>query len=94
MTWIFWLYAMGAGAFTACALVYGLRSPWYRSAMGRALEALFASCAAVLILAVLVHVVNMPRQVAIGLSISVMTAVDVTALVLLVTVLRVQRNRR
>jgi hypothetical protein len=94
VSWIFWLYVIGGAAFSACALVYGLRSPWYRSPMGIALEASWTSLAAVLILAVLLHLFPLRRDVAVGLSITVMTAVDVTALVLLVTVLRLQRRGR
>lgn len=90
----FWLYAVGAVFWAACALTYGLRSAWFRSAIGRSLVGSWTAFAAVLILATVFRIVPLPHPVIVALAVVVLSAVDVAGLVQLVTVLHLQRRDR
>lgn len=85
----FWLYAVGAALWTACAVAYLAREPWWRSWIGRSLVGSWSSFAAVLILAAIFRVEPLPHAVLVTLA-----AVDVAGLVQLATVLHLQRRDR
>ena len=90
----FWLYAVGALFWAGCAVAYGVRSPWWRSPIGRSLFGSWVSMGAVLILAAVFRVVPLPHPVVIVLAVAVLSAVDVAGLVQLLTVLHLQRRDR
>ena len=94
MTLGFWLYAAGAVPWAACAIAYGIRSPWYRSPIGRSLFGSWVSLACVLILAALFRVLPLPHPVIFVLAVVVLSAVDVAGFIQLVTVLHLQRRDR
>jgi len=75
MTLGFWLYAVGALAWTACAVAYGARSPWWRSLVGRSLLGSWVSMGAVLILATIFRIVPLPHPVIVVLAVVVLSAV-------------------
>jgi hypothetical protein len=90
----FGLYAVGAVFWSACAVAYGIRSPWWRSLIGRSLFGSWTALACVLILAAVFRVLPLPHPVIVVLAVVVLTAVDVAGLVQLVTVLHLQRQDR
>jgi hypothetical protein len=92
VTLSFWLYAVGALFWTACAVAYGARSPWWRSPIGRSLFGSWVSLACVLILAALFRFLPLPHPVLVVLAVAVLSAVDVAGLVQLLTVLQLQRH--
>jgi hypothetical protein len=95
MTWaIVWLYALGAGFWTGCALLYGLRSPWFHSSTGRVMLMTFTSLSAVLVLATVFRFVHPPLWLAVPLALAVLAAVDLAGLVQLINVWRLQRRDR
>lgn len=90
----FWLYTVGAVFWAVCAVAYGLRSPWWRSLIGRSLFGSWVSMACVLILAAIFRIVPLPHPVVVVLAVVVLAAVDTAGLVQLVTVLHLQRRDR
>lgn len=92
MIWTFWLYAACAAPWTACLLTYGLRSPWRRSWVGRAMFTTYGALAAVLGLAALLRVVRLPVHIAITLAVATLTAVGIAGVVQLVNIVRLQRR--
>lgn len=93
MTLNFWLYAAGAVFWAGCAVAYGVRSPWWRSAIGRSMFGSWVSMACVLILAAIFRVAPIPHPVVVVLAVIVLSAVDAAGLVQLVTVLHLQLRR-
>jgi len=89
---IFWLYAVGAVLWTGLLLLYGLRSPWWRSTTGRVMVLTFASLSAVLVLAAVFRFVHPPLWLAVPLALAVLGAVDLAGLVQLINVWRLQRR--
>ena len=91
---IFWLYAVGAVLWTGLLLLYGLRSPWWRSTTGRVMVLTFASLSAVLVLAAVFRFVHPPLWLAVPLALAAATlaAVCVAGCVQLATILRLQRR--
>lgn len=92
MSWPFWLYASIAVPWTLCAVVYGVRSPWWRSPIGRSLFGSWTSLALVLILAALIRVVRLPHPAVLTLAVAVLVAVGVAGVVQLLTVVHLQRR--
>lgn len=88
------LYGAGAALWSACALAYLTRAPWWQSWIGRSLVGSWASFAAVLTLAVVFRVAPLPHELAVVLAVCVLSAVDVAGLVQLITVLHLQRRDR
>lgn len=93
MTWIFWLYAAGAFFWAACAVVYGVRSPWWRSPQGRTMFGSWTALALVLTLAALFRVMQLPHRLAVDLAAGVLSAVVAAGVVQLGTVVWLQRRR-
>lgn len=94
MTWVFWLYAVIAAPWVVCAVLYGLRSPWYRSAVGWSTFVSWASVAAALSLTALFLAVPLSRTVEIVVSVVVLGAIGVAGYVQLVNLVRAQRRDR
>ena len=67
MSWIFWLYAMGAVGWSLWSLAYGVLSPWYRSAQGWTLFVSWTALALTLDLAALFRLVDFPHPAAVAL---------------------------
>lgn len=94
MTWTFWLYAAGALFWSACALTYGVRSPWWSSAIGRSLFGSWTALALVLILAAVFRLTDLPHPLDVDLAAGVLSAVVFAGAVQLGTVLHLQRCDR
>lgn len=94
MTWAFWLYASIAVPWLACAAFYGLRTPWWRSAIGRSLFGSWTALALVLMLAAAFRAIRLPHPIVLGLAVCVLGAVGVAGVVQLVTVIYLQRRGR
>ena len=92
MTLGFWLYAVGAVFWAGCAVAYGVRSPWWRSAIGRSMFGSWAALALTLILAAVFRVAPIPHPVVVVLAVIVLSAVDAAGLVQLLTVMHLQRR--
>lgn len=89
----FWIYAATWLPFVLCTLAYGLRSPWWRAPIGRALFTLLTSMTVVLTFAVAVQIGAVPDGVIDVLRWS-LAGVAVAGWVLLVQILRIQREAR
>ncbi|MGZ4621441.1 MAG: putative phage holin [Blastococcus sp.] len=93
MRWTFYLYAVTALPWACCLLAYGLRSPWRRSGVGRAMFTTYGSLTAVLTLAAILRIVHLPYDVALALALITLAAVCVAGVVQLVLILGAQRRR-
>lgn len=94
MTWAFWLYTAIAAPWVVCTLLYGLRSPWYRSAVGWSTFVSWASLAAALSLTALFLAVRLPHAVALVVSLVVLGAIGAAGCAQLVNLVRAQRRDR
>lgn len=92
---IFWLYFSTWAVFTACLLLYGLRSRWQQSGTGRAMMALYASIVAILTMTLLFLTGTIPegpvRDFARSLTLG---GVTLAGVIQLATILRHQRRDR
>ena len=88
----FWLYVALALPFVLCLLFYGLRSPWRRSPVGRALFTLLASLVSVLVFVVVRLSGLITEPVTNVLRVVLLSGVMVAGWVLLANILRLQRN--
>lgn len=93
MTWVFWLYASIAVPWVLVALIYGLRSPWRRSWVGRGQFVTFVSLAAALAVAALFRAHHFQHRVAVTIAVIVLGGIGVAGLGQLVNVLRLQRDQ-
>src|SRR5690348_16663890 len=91
---VFGLYAAGGVFWACCALLYGLRSPWWRSATGKVMLMTFSSLAAVLLMATAFRIARPPLWLAIPLACAVLGAVVLAGLVQLINLVRLQRRDR
>ena len=91
--WEFWLYLAAWAPYTAFVLLYGFRSPWYRSALGRSLL-LSKTVIAVLLTHVLLLVIfgDYPGRGAVRAF--MVGAVIVAGWYQLTTLVRLQRQAR
>lgn len=89
----FWIYAGTWLPFVMCTFAYGLRSPWWQAPIGRALFTLLTSMTVVLTFAVAVQIAVVPDWVIDVLRWS-LAGVAVAGWVLLVQILRIQREAR
>ena len=91
---MFWLYFSTWVVFTACLLVYTLRSPWQRSGVGRAMVTLYGSLVAILTMVLLFLMDVIPEGSARDFLRSLtLGCVTLAGTVQLVTILRHQRRR-
>jgi hypothetical protein len=93
-TWSFWLYAAAWLPYTACLLLYGLRSPWWAGATGRAILALYAALTGVLTLALVARIFDIHGDLLDALRFLLLGAVAVLGFVQLHTIVRLQRRDR
>lgn len=93
MTWVFWLYAVIAVPWAACAVAYGWWTKFERSGVGWGQFVTYLSLAAVLALAALFRVVHLPHAAAVALALVVLCAVGVAGCLQLVNVLRYRLGR-
>ena len=92
--WIVLINAATLAPFAACALVYGLRSPWWTRPIGRALMLLLSSLCAVLLLAIAIRLLHTPDgPTAWTLRVITLGAVQVAGWWLFRLFLRYQRNK-
>ena len=92
MRWFVWVYAVTASPFLGCLLAYGIRSPWRRSPVGRAMFTLYAALTAVLSLAAILQLFHPPHAVALVLALVTLGCVCLAGCIQLVTILRLQRR--
>lgn len=93
--WSVLLYGAAFVPYAACLALYGCRSRWRRSRVGRAQFTLYAVLALVLGLALLLRLVPLPYPVAVALAVTSLGAVAVAGWVQFVAILRAQsRDRR
>jgi peptidoglycan/LPS O-acetylase OafA/YrhL len=90
--WVFWLYLITWIPYAACLALYGLRSPWRESKVGRAMFALFASMTAVLTLAVVARVVDLSPLFREAWALVTLSCVALAGFGLLAAIVRLQRR--
>lgn len=93
-SWSFWLYVAAWAPHLGCLVAYGIRSPWRRSAVGRALFTLYAALTAVLSLVLLVRVFDLPDALRDVLRVLTVGGVSIAGFVQLAIILRLQRDDR
>jgi len=89
----FWLYLLTLLPFALCLWTYGTRSPWQRSATGRALFTLLSSLVAVLSFAVLVQITELPAELRDAMRCVLLGAVALAGWVLFTNIRRLQKDR-
>jgi len=90
--WTFYLYAVTGLPWALCLAFYGLRSPWWRSWTGRALFWTYGALTAVLALAALLRVLDLPYRQAVVLAVVALAGVFIAGLAQLINVIRLQRR--
>ena len=87
------LNALTLAPFLACAVAYGWRSPWHRSAIGRVIMGLLMSLCAVLVLAIIVRALGINDPVAMVLRLAALSLVNLAGWALLWQIIALQRSR-
>lgn len=90
----FWLWVTTFAPFALALALYGVRSPWQGSPVGRSLFMLLASLSAVLLFGVLAVAVVLPEALLSVLRFVLVGGVQVAGWVFLVQVIRLQRTPR
>lgn len=90
----FWLYLGTLLPYALCLVLYGIRSPWQMSPVGRGLFSLYAALVAVLAFAVVAQIAVIPTSVRDLLRAVLLGGVALAGWVQLSNILRLQRERR
>lgn len=90
----FWAFAVAFLPFALCGLLYGFRSPWYASGVGRSMMALYAVISGVLGYALVVQVIPASASVVDAVRAVTMGAVALAGCLQLASIVHYQRRRR
>jgi RsiW-degrading membrane proteinase PrsW (M82 family) len=88
------IYLLTLAPFLACLLLYGLRSPWHRSAVGRSMITLYATIVTVLAWVAFASAAEVPEELRMLIRVPLLGAVSAAGWVQLVMIVRLQRRRR
>lgn len=91
--WWLWLYVVCWLPYAACLVLYGFRSPWRSSWVGRGLFAGYAAITGVLTLVLISSVASIPNEVRHSLIAAGLGAVSLAGFVQLANVIRLQKER-
>lgn len=91
--WWTWLYVLCWLPYATCTALYGLRSPWRTSWVGRGLLAGYAAITAVLTVALVASVATIPDEIRHTLVAATLGGVALAGFVQLANIVRLQRER-
>lgn len=91
--WFFWLYLATWAPFAACLCLYGLRSPWRSSGVGRGLFYLYGAIVAILTLVLVVLLVDTPEWLVDVLRVLTLSGVCLAGFLQLKNLVKLQNER-